>query len=148
MNKPKEILVPTDFSERSTEALAYAQVLGAPFEATIHVLHVVQDPRAEAWSIEATGMNLGGLLETWQADAERRFDELTFADLRHECTTKIGRPYQEIIRYAEENDVNLIVMGTHGRGAIEHMLLGSVAEKVVRTAPCPVMTVRTSGHPG
>ena len=50
MNKPKEILVPTDFSERSTEALAYAQVLGAPFEATIHVLHVVQDPRAEAWS--------------------------------------------------------------------------------------------------
>ena len=63
MNEPKEILVPTDFSERSTQALAYAQVLGAPFEATIHVLHVVQDPRVEAWSIEATGMNLGGLLE-------------------------------------------------------------------------------------
>ena len=142
MNKPKEILVPTDFSEASNHALAYAQLLGAPFDATIHVLHVVPDPHAEAWSIEATGMNLGGLLETWKTDAERRLGELKVTDMPHTCSTKIGQPYKQIITYVEENKIDLIVMGTHGRGAIEHMLLGSVAEKVVRSARCPVLTVR------
>lgn len=142
MSKPQNILVPTDFSESSDAALAYAQELGKPFGATIHTLHVVPDPHAEAWSIEATGMNLGGLMETWQADAERRLDELTFGDLPHTCTTKVGQAYKEILSYTKENDIDLIVMGTHGRGVIEHMLLGSVTEKVVRTAPCPVLTVR------
>jgi nucleotide-binding universal stress UspA family protein len=145
MNTPKEILVPTDFSETSNQALAFAQALGVPFDATIHLLYVVPDPHAEPWSIEATGMNLGSLLETWQTDAERRLGELTLTDLPHKCTTKIGQPYKQIISYVNDNDIDLIVMGTHGRGAIEHMLLGSVAEKVVRTAPCPVLTVRKSG---
>ena len=145
MSRPQNILVPTDFSEMSDEALAYAQVLAKPFGATIHALHVVPDPHAEAWSIEATGMNLGGLLDTWQADAARRLDELTFGDLPHTCTTKVGQAYKEIISYTEGHDIDLIVMGTHGRGAIEHMLLGSVTEKVVRSSPCPVVTVRKSG---
>jgi nucleotide-binding universal stress UspA family protein len=57
-----------------------------------------------------------------------------------------GHPFVEIIKHAKEGDADMIIMGTHGRGAIAHMLLGSVAEKVVRTAPCPVLTVRHPEH--
>ena len=62
-----------------------------------------------------------------------------------ERVTVVGHAFVEILQYASGNDIDLIVMGTHGRGAVKHMLLGSVAEKVVRKAPCPVLTVR---HPG
>ena len=139
---PKTILVPIDFSESSDHALACARSFAQTFGATIHVLHVIPDPHSQAWSIEATGMNLGSLTETWEADAKERLDRLELGDLPSERATKIGQPHQEIIKYAAVNNVDLIVMGTHGRGAIEHMLLGSVAEKVVRTASCPVLTVR------
>ena len=145
MTDPKEILVPLDFSEASDQALAHAQQLSKAFNARIHLLHIIPDPHSEAWSIEATGMNLGGLIETWETDAKQRLDELPVSELaadRVTRVTRVGQPYKEIIRYASDNQIDLIVMGTHGRGAIEHMLLGSVAERVVRTAPCPVMTVR------
>ena len=139
---PKTILVPVDFSETSEHALACAQSFAQTFGATLHVLHVIPDPHSQAWSIEATGMNLGSLMETWEADAKERLDRLALGDLPSERATRVGQPYREVIRYADTHNVDLIVMGTHGRGAIEHMLLGSVAEKVVRTAPCPVLTVR------
>ena len=142
MTSPKKILVPVDFSETSDHALAYAQTLAQTFGARLHVLHVIPDPHSQAWSIEATGMNLGSLMETWEADAQTRLDAMSLGEASGERTTQVGQPYMEIIRYAKANEVDLVVMGTHGRGAIEHMLLGSVAEKVVRTAPCPVLTVR------
>ncbi len=86
-------------------------------------------------------MSLGGLVESWKADAQKRLDELPI-DAPGERVIAVGRPFSEITRYAETHRIDLIIMGTHGRGAIEHMLLGSVAEKVVRKAPCPVLTVR------
>ena len=144
----KNILVPVDFSDTSDRAVAYAQALAKPFGAKLHLLHVVPDPHSEAWSIEATGVNLGGLMETWEADAQKRLDEVDVGDTPHDTLTKVGHPYKEILRYVEAHDIDLIVMGTHGRGALEHMLLGSVAEKIVRTSPCPVTTVRAASASG
>ena len=141
MTKPKNILVPHDFSDASTEALSHAEALAKSLGAKVHLLHVVVDPHTEAWSIEATGMNLGSLVSRWQMDAQKRLDEIT-VQAPHDRVTQVGQPYKTIVDYANAHDIDLIVMGTHGRGAIEHMLLGSVAEKVVRTASCPVMTVR------
>lgn len=141
MPELKHILVPHDFSEASNEALSHAESLAESVGALLHLLHVVTDPRTEAWSIEAAGMNLENLINEWQTDAQKRLDDLPVKGA-YEFTTKLGQPYKEIVRYATDHDIDLIVMGTHGRGAIEHMLLGSVAEKVLRIAPCPVMTVR------
>ena len=143
MNPPKNILVPVDFSETSNHALAYAQTVAKTLGASVHVLHVILDPHSQDWSVEVPEMNLGRLIESWQTDAQKRLDELTI-DAPGERVIAIGQPFSEITRYAETHEIDLIVMGTHGRGAVGHMLLGSVAEKVVRRAPCPVLTVRES----
>ena len=148
MTTPKNILVPVDFSETSDRALAYAQTLAQTLDARVHVLHVIPDPHSQAWSIEATGMSLGSLMETWESDAQKRLDGLELGDVGGERVTKVGQPHTEIIRYANSKNTDLIVIGTHGRGVIEHMLLGSVAEKVVRTASCPVLTLRLQPHEG
>ncbi len=147
MNPPQNILVPIDFSQTSTHALTYAQTVARACRASVHVLHVIPDPRAEAWSVEAAGMDLDGLLATWRTDTQRRLDELT-VDMPGERVITVGHPFTEITRYAESHGTDLIVMGTHGRGAIEHMLLGSVTEKVIRRAPCPVLTVRDKATEG
>lgn len=145
----KRILVPTDFSEASEAALKYGRALAEAFDASLYVLHVMEDPFVFAPTSEgyvpppqfyeemesATRDRLNKLL----TDAER-------AKLRAQLVTKKGSPFVEIVRYAKDNDIDLIVMGTHGRGAIAHMLMGSVAEKVVRKAPCPVLTVRHPEH--
>lgn len=141
MTEPKNILVPHDFSDASNQALSNAESLAKSFGATVHVLHIVVDPYTEVWSIDATGMDLGSLVSRWQLDAQKRLDDLSVG-VPHERVTKVGQPHKEIVAYAKEHDIDMIVMGTHGRGFVEHMLLGSVAEKVLRTAPCPVMTVR------
>lgn len=142
----KTILAPTDFSETSKVALDHAKALAEKFGATLHLLHVLPDPHAQAWSIEAAGVPVDQLQTRWGEEAKARLDEaLTDAERQslHAVTeTRVGHPFLEIIRYAKAHDADLIVIGTHGRGAIEHMLLGSVAEKVVRKAPCAVLTVR------
>jgi nucleotide-binding universal stress UspA family protein len=146
----KTILAPTDFSESSKFALNHAKALAERFEASLHLLHVLPDPHAQAWSIEAAGVPVDELQTRWGQEAKQRLDEALTAEehrsLRTVTETRVGHPFLEIIRYAKAHDVDLIVIGTHGRGAIEHMLLGSVAEKVVRKAPCPVLTVR-EGQP-
>ena len=142
----KQVLVPTDFSETSEEALAYARALADAFKAKLHVLHVIPDPYSQTWSMEATGEAMPELLKTWEQDARKRLDQLKTDDVETEVVTQIGHPFVQIIRYARDHDIDLIVMGTHGWGAIAHMLLGSVAERVVRKAPCPVLTVRQPSH--
>ena len=140
----KNILVPTDFSETSAHALGYA--LAGAFKAKLHVLHVIPDPYSQPWSIEATGVAIPELLKTWETDARKRLEELKPQDLETELLTQVGHPFVQIIRYAREHGIDLIVMGTHGRGPVGHMFLGSVAEKVVRKAPCAVLTVRHPEH--
>ncbi len=146
----QSILVPTDFSETSTVALTYARELAAKFEATLHLLHVVQDPYTQPWGAEAYGVSLPNLLQEIEQNAKVRLDavlpEAERAALTVEPVVKVGSPFVEIIRYAADREIDLIVLGTHGRGAVAHMFLGSVAEKVVRKAGCPVLTVRQPGH--
>lgn len=144
----KRILVPTDFSVCSDAAMKYARALCEAFQAQLHLMHVIQDPYTQPWAAEAFPTPLGEMLEQWQQQARERLATLLPADDRAGATiaTVVGSPYYEIVRYATEHQVDLIVIGTHGRGPLGHMLLGSVAEKVVRKAPCPVLTVRHPQH--
>ena len=142
----KKILVPTDFSDCSAAAVAYGRGMASVFGAELHLLHVVQDPYTQPWAAEAFPAPLGDLLEQWEQQAEARLRSL-IPDAEGGSAviaTLIGSPFYEIIRYAGEQKIDLIVIGTHGRGPLGHMLLGSVAKKVVRKAPCPVLTVRQS----
>jgi nucleotide-binding universal stress UspA family protein len=137
----KRILVPHDFSETSEAAVRYALALAHNFGAKLYLLHVSDKARFEM----ATEFPLGldGTLE--DAVRERLVKILTpreQIEFRPVFEFRSGAPAAEIARYAKEADVDLIVMGTHGRGLVAHAVLGSVAEKVVRTAPCPVLTVR------
>lgn len=144
----KTILVPSDFSDCSEAAVKYGRALASAFHCTLHLLHVVQDPYTQPWAAEAFPAPIGDLLEQWQAQAASRLTSVIPESERAGVVvaTLIGSPFFEILRYAKEQSVDLIVIGTHGRGPIGHMLLGSVAEKIVRRAPCPVLTVRHPQH--
>lgn len=144
----RKILVPTDFSDCSEAALAYGRHMAQAFGASLHVLHVVQDPYTQPWAAEAFPAPLGDLLVQWEEQARARMvDSLPEAERASTTVaTQIGSPFFEIVRYAQDEQIDLIVLGTHGRGPLGHMLLGSVAEKVVRKAPCPVLTVRHTQH--
>lgn len=146
MIKVKTVLVPTDFSDCSEAAVKYGYALAEAFGATIHLLNVVQDPYAMPWAADAFAAPIGDMITEWETRAARRLVETVPASSCAPTVLKtlIGSPYSSIVRYAEQHHVDLIVLGTHGRGPLGHMLLGSVAERVVRSAPCPVLTVR---HP-
>jgi nucleotide-binding universal stress UspA family protein len=146
MIKLKTILVPVDFSDCSDAAVKYGYALAEAFGASVHLLNVVQDPYTLPWAAEGFAAPIGDLLADWNAQARRRLAEMVPTTSRASTvvTTCVGSPHPEIVRYAGEQRIDLIVLGTHGRGPLGHMLLGSVAERVVRTAPCPVLTVR---HP-
>jgi nucleotide-binding universal stress UspA family protein len=142
------ILVPSDFSECSDQAIRYGLELARKFDATVHLFHVVQDPATQPWAAEGFAMPLLEVIEQWQKQAEDRLLEAVppIERGRARVASTVGSSYPEILRYAAEHDIDLIVMGTHGRGGVSHLLLGSIAEKVVRRAPCPVLTVRHPQH--
>src|SRR5262245_35574503 len=146
MIKVKTVLVPTDFSDCSEAAVKYGYALAEAFGATIHLLNVVPDPYAMPWAADAFAAPIGDMITDWETEAKRRLVETvpTASPAPSVLKTLVGLPSSSIVLYAEQHHVDLIVLGTHGRGPIGHMLLGSVAERVVRTAPCPVLTVR---HP-
>jgi nucleotide-binding universal stress UspA family protein len=146
----KRILVPTDFSDTSEIAVNYARALAEAFNASLHVVHVIEDPLVHSWTSVDFNPDLPSYREVLAKAANERLGKvLTTADLeRHhaQLVTKFGSPFIEIVRYAKEQGIDLILMGTHGRRPIKHMLMGSVAERVVRKAPCPVLTVRHPEH--
>jgi nucleotide-binding universal stress UspA family protein len=146
----KTVLVPTDFSEASESALRYGKAMAEAFGASLHVVHVMEDLLAHAWAAEVYVSSMPQLRDEIEKESRQRLDTLLTdaerATLRAETALLAGNPFLEIIRYAKAHGVDLIVMGTHGRGPIAHMLLGSVAEKVVRKSPCPVLTVREAQH--
>ena len=146
----RTILVPTDFSEASEAALKYGKEMARVFGASLHVVHIMEDLLAHAWSAEVYVASMPNLREEIEREATDRLAAMVTDDERRllRVTTALvaGSPFLEIIRYAKANQIDLIVMGTHGRGPVAHMLLGSVAEKVVRKAPCPVLTVRPAQH--
>jgi nucleotide-binding universal stress UspA family protein len=141
--KIQKILVPLDFSPPSVEALDYAVSMAKQFHAAIHLVHVY--PPDEASSVPGAGHLL---LRSAEA-VERLNEELTGIHRKHvrefrpeNCHIRGGRPYQEIVRVAREIDADLIVLATRGHSGLKHLLLGSTAERVVRSAPCPVLVVR------
>lgn len=146
----KKILLATDFSDASEAAAAYARVLADAFSGSIHVLHVLEDLAAHAWTTEVYVAALPGVHEEMERQARERLEAVFSpeARARYRVTTvlRTGSPFVEIVRYAREESMDLIVLGTHGRGPIAHMLIGSVAERVVRKAHCPVLTVRSERH--
>ncbi|MCK6482623.1 MAG: universal stress protein [Phycisphaerae bacterium] len=143
----KKILCPTDYSDLSALAIAYARSFADTYRAELHLLHVV-DEAYQYWM--ALGPNS---LPIGPSDAElveaarqgmKTFVEKHLADATTPCLTEVrlGRPYLEIMKYADEIGADLIIMGTHGRSGLTHMLLGSVTDKVVRKSHCAVLTVR------
>lgn len=141
------ILVPVDFSAHSEFALRYATALASRFDASLHLLHVVEDPAATgAWGGESALPNIAELREELVADAERRLlayrGEAERAQVPVVTIARTGLTSQTIVEYAKTLNIDLIVMGTHGRSGFAHLFMGSVAERVLRHAPCPVLTVR------
>ncbi|MCA8998402.1 MAG: universal stress protein [Planctomycetaceae bacterium] len=150
MIKLKRILVPTDFSDFSKHALRYGCEFARRFSAELHLLNVVENiypiVAEPGMAMPAAGEYLADL----QKSAEQAIEQFPQPDWAEGIpvtrTVQAGTPFLEVIRYAKDMDIDLIVIGTHGRSGLVHVLMGSVAEKVVRKSPCPVLTVRPEGH--
>lgn len=142
------ILVPVDFSAHSDRAIRYAATLAGKVGASVELLHVVEDFAYGAFS-EVYVPNLPAMVEEMINDASARLARLKAGMFPHGADIEIavfaGRPAATIVERAEAGGFDLIVMGTHGRTGLSHMLMGSVAERVVRVSPCPVLTVRGAG---
>jgi nucleotide-binding universal stress UspA family protein len=140
----RHLLVPTDFSDASRAAVKYGVAFAETFGGTLHLLHVPET---------VTGADPLALEIPERSTIERAIEASAWDQLRRVLTPneqaritvelwiEWGSPVDEIIRYAKEHAIDMIAMGTHGRGGVERLLLGSVAEHVVRHAPCPVLTV-------
>ena len=145
----KNILVATDFGEAADNALVYGRELAQRFGATLHVLHVAENVYISAFGAETYASFAPDLQRDLEETAHKRLAEAVIdSDGSGPCTIPVvmtsSSPAFAIIDYAREQDIDLIIMGTHGRGALGHILMGSVAERVVRLAPCPVLTTRSS----
>jgi nucleotide-binding universal stress UspA family protein len=143
----KNVLVATDFSEPSDAALLYGRELAVRFGAVLHVLHVAQNIYINGFGAENYTAVVPELQEQVEENARRQLHEM-LVDTDRSGPRSIpvvltsSSPAMTIVDYAKARDIDLIVMGTHGRGALAHLVMGSVAERVVRLAPCPVLTVR------
>jgi len=153
----KRILVPTDFSEASASALKYGVALARAFSAKLHLLHV--EPRHDLEIMVERELVVGKYLGEMGAVQGRQnaarellgkaLTEQEETDLQAEFVLRasgMGGPYVEIVRYAREREIDLIIMGAHGHGFAAHLMMGGVAEKIVRKAPCPVLIVRSPEH--
>jgi universal stress protein A len=146
----RNILVPTDFSAASQEAIRYAYELGVSLGATLHVVHVLENPFAPGAFMEMYTPPPAEYFTDLERQAEERLRKCLTEEQRQRCravlTTRLGVPSAEILdRLAEEPAIDLVVMATHGRGGVARLVMGSVTDKVIRAAPCPVLTMRE--HP-
>ena len=144
----RQVLVATDFSECSDRAVAQARELASRFGATLHVLHVVTEPMREMWSSYAPGAEFLEIVHRLEAEACRRIERQMAASGvqpgRPVISTAWGDAAEQILKYAASRRIELIVCGTHGRHGWDHVMMGSVAERLVRLAPCPVLTVHAA----
>ena len=150
MIKLERILVPTDLSEFSQHAVRYGCEFANRFNAELHLLNVVQDVVAlvpePGMAFPAPGEYMAELRDASRAALDKLPESGWLTGDRIVRDVRVGTPFVEIVRYARDQNCDLIVIGTHGRSGLAHVLLGSTAEKVVRKAPCPVLTVRPEGH--
>jgi nucleotide-binding universal stress UspA family protein len=141
----KRILVPHDFSDTSAAAVRYAVELARNFGARLYFLHVGDDAVSQFEEEFPIGLE-DALADGVRERLLRIVTPQEKAEFNPDFAVRPGLPAAEIVQYADDQDIDLIVMGTHGRGFVGHMIMGSVAEKVVRTASCPVLTVRIPNH--
>jgi nucleotide-binding universal stress UspA family protein len=153
MKRLARVLVPIDFSATSEEALGYAKMVAERFDASLDLVHVFHDPLATAsvtadiYSQPPVGLH-DELVERARQQLIECVDGPAPWPFRSTADVVTGSPAKAIVDYADAVQPDLIVMGTHGRGGVAHLLLGSVAERVIRTASCPVLTVREAKEGG
>jgi nucleotide-binding universal stress UspA family protein len=141
----RTIVAAIDFSEASRNALRGATELACEGDGALHLVHVVLTPVYSAWSVTAPDLEATGVHAAYVEDARRQLEELAatlaIERFRVTCAALPGWPGAEIVRYARAVDADLLVVGTQGHGIVSGVLLGSVAEEIVRHAPCPVLVV-------
>jgi len=147
----RNILVATDFSEPSDAALTYGRALARNFGATLHVVHVAGQVSTLVYGAEAYAVPMPELQQEVEDSARKQLASLMIDNdplplPKREVVVTSNAPAAAIVEYATRERIDLIVAGTHGRGGMAHLLMGSVAERIVRTAPCPVLTVRHPEH--
>jgi universal stress protein A len=145
----RRILVPFDFSEYAEKALTWALAMAENWSAHVLLLHVVPRPSYPPL-LMGSYFNVAEFEANLQADAEARAKERVAhtgnTAVPIDTQVVIGEPFSDICRLAEHEKADLVVMGSHGRTGLRHVLLGSVAERVVRHAPCPVLVVGKKAH--
>ena len=141
----KNILTPIDFSDNSKKALIYALGFARDYKSRLHLVHVIEP------LVYPIGLGVDPIVvssmdtdvpERARAELLKLAEEELGNTVEHEIVVAQGKPFVEINRLARERDIDMIVMSTHGHTGVEHLLFGSTAEKVVRKAPCPVLTLR------
>ncbi|PLX65870.1 MAG: universal stress protein [Denitrovibrio sp.] len=145
MIKVNKILYTTDFSDPSACALNYAAEMAKKFDAELVMLHVLLD-ESQMVSFYLPQLTVKNLSKDMEDGATAKMEEFinetaVLNGLEYTCVMVKGIADDEIIKYSKENDIDMIIIGTHGRTGFEHVIFGSTAEKVVRAASCPVLTV-------
>ena len=147
----KKVLVATDFGPAAETALRYGRAFARGFGAELHVLHVVDNVFGRALAGYAYAAVSPSIQEDLERAGRRQTEALLGDDDRRDlhavaATATSMNPAETIAEYARTHEVDLVILGTHGRGPVAHLFLGNVAERVVRMAPCPVLTVRDPEH--
>lgn len=146
----KRILFPTDFSPASECARNYACSIAGLMDAELHILHIIDDPfpipgTKGSWVLPHEDL-IARLVSQTETQLIEQTKDMGIRENRVTRSVKIGNPAREITDYAAKHDIDLIVLGTHGHSGLSHLLIGSVAEKVVRLSKCPVLTVHPTDH--
>ncbi len=143
--KIKRILLPTDLSDASISAFKYAKSIAEKYGASIYVLHVLENI-PPVLAIHTLDLTAERVEKNMEENAKRQLEKIVKENLKTKNKVQLfirkGVVSDEIIKFVDEKKIDLIVMGTHGRTGIEYTLLGSIAEKIVRKAKCPVLTVK------
>ncbi|MDA8241019.1 MAG: universal stress protein [Nitrospiraceae bacterium] len=145
----KKILFATDFSEGSSHALPYAVDMARRYGAKLYIIHVIFDvAKTVGWYVPH--VSIDEIYQDMEKSAKAELEKIFLDEMRGlqgvEHIVLKGIPNEEITKFAGENEIDLIVLGTHGRRGIDRVLFGSTAEQVVRNAPCPVLSVRLPKH--
>ncbi len=141
-----KILVPIDFSVNSKNALLYSSSLAQPFQAELHLLYVIEpviySPDFSMGQITLPSIDTQEIEARSREELQKLIKTQLPETLPSRITVRIGKPFSEIIDYARQENIDLIVISSHGHSSVEHILFGSTSEKVVKKAPCPVLTLR------
>jgi len=147
--KLQRILVPIDFSDHSMNALKYAVSFAQQFKASIDLIYVIE-PAVYPADFSFGQIGFPNVEEELHKHVSEEFENLIKKDIYGKVISRkavrTGKPFYEINQYAQERDIDLIIIATHGHTGMEHILFGSTAEKVVRRSPCPVLVVRSGEH--